>query len=654
MQIRRLVLYHRDGARSRSVELNPGQLNVITGVSETGKSMLIEIVDYCLGSGTHTVYDDPLTRTIGWYGLELQIGEQRVAVARMTPAPDRKTNARALLRIGDSLPEPSEMAQNTTIEALVTRLASMIGIEDTLQQSPVETGRDPVRATLRNAMAYMFQRQYEIANPKALFSGQSDTYVKNAIRDTLPYFLGAVDHDALQTRRELARRRSELSAAEARQREALRRTDEIRRRALGLLRDAAGAGLIAPEQIDSAAPETLLAELQRAAEAPAPRLAIGADLGLGRIGDRQDVVARELRQVRAERRELLAREQEIDAFALEVNEQRSRLAALELLPRTESAAIRCPFCLAEHDEPDAHLQEMAASLRALGGRLDSADRERPRLREALDRLDAREIELRQTLEQLDGELAELSRRQQAAARLRTAGEAQAFARGRLVAFLETMPHVDAPELETLAAEVADLRVTVERLSAELSADTTRTRTMTALNAVGRDMTELARHLRLRFSDGPGVRLDPVRLDVVAETDTGETRWLSEDVGAGKNWVGYHVVTLAALHRFFAARRRPVPHLLMLDQVTQAFYPPERRASSDRSSSDLSGEDRAQVLRIFETLNGVCTDLGGALQIIVTDHADFPEEWFRERVAHDWWSGEKLIPPHWVSDTASPE
>ena len=297
---------------------------------------------------------------------------------------------------------------------------------------------------------------------------------------------------------------------------------------------------------------------------------------------------------------------------------------------------------------------MADSLQALGGRLDSAERERPRLREALDRLDARETELRQTLEQLDGELAELSRRQQAAARLRTAAEAQAFVRGRLVAFLETMPRVDAAELEALGAEVADLRVAVERLGAELSADTTRTRTMTALNAVGRDMTELARHLRLRFSEGPGVRLDPVRLDVVAETDTGETRWLSEDVGAGKNWVGYHVVTLASLHRFFAARERPVPHLLMLDQVTQAFYPPERRANAERTSSDMSGEDRAQVLRIFGELDRVCTELGGALQIIVTDHADFPEPWFRERVAHDWWSGEKLIPPDWAIDAASPE
>jgi hypothetical protein len=211
-------------------------------------------------------------------------------------------------------------------------------------------------------LAYTFQRQYEIANPKGLFSGQADTYVKNGIRDALPYFLGAVDHDALQTRRELARRRSELSAAEAREREARRRTDEVRGRALSLLRDAAGVDLIEADQIASAAPETLLAELQRR---PRPRpggLTAGADVGLGRIGDRQDAVARELRQVRAERRELLAREQEIDAFALEVSEQRSRLALLELLPLTERATTRCPFCLAEHDEPDTHLQEMADSL----------------------------------------------------------------------------------------------------------------------------------------------------------------------------------------------------------------------------------------------------------------------------------------------------
>lgn len=149
-----------------------------------------------------------------------------------------------------------------------------------------------------------------------------------------------------------------------------------------------------------------------------------------------------------------------------------------------------------------------------------------------------------------------------------------------------------------------------------------------------------------------MRLDPVRLDVVAETETGDTRWLSEDVGAGKNWVAYHIVTLLGLHRFFAARDRPVPHLLMLDQVTQAFYPPERQGAADRSSSDLAGEDRAQVLRIFEMLDRVCHELDGGLQIIVTDHADFPEPWFRARVAEDWWSGEKLIPPEWAPDSSA--
>lgn len=649
MQITRVVLYHRDGLRSRDIDLRPGELNVITGVSETGKSMLIEIVDYCLGARRHAVYDDPSTRTLGWYGLELQIGQLSVAVARQAPEPGRKANARAHLAIGEALPSAPDLRQTTSVEALVKRLAALVGIEDTLQHSPVESGREPVRATFRNALAFAFQRQYEIANPKALFSGQGDFEVRNAIRDTLPYLLGAVDHDALETRRELARRRSELSNASAKLVNARRAVDGVRGRAGDLAREAAAVGLLSDDARD-AQPSDPLSVLQVASEArPAPRGG-PLDIELGAVGDRQDAAAAELRQVRAERRELVRRERDLDAFATEVAEQRSRLSLLALIPPAADASItRCPFCLAEHAEPDPHLREMAASLDELGGQLSGAGRDRPRLREAIDRLDAQEGELRRLLQDAEGELTELARRREAAAQLRTAAERQAFVRGRIVAFLENAPPVDGTDLERLQTDVDDLQVIVDRLSAELSADATRALTTTALNAVGRDMTALAQGLALQHGDGPGMRLDPVRLDVVAETVTGETRWLSEDIGAGKNWVGYHVVALLALHRFFAERDRPVPHLLMLDQVTQAFYPPERQRSADRGDADLSGADRTQVLRIFKALDDACRSLNGRLQIIVTDHADFQEPWFRQRVAHDWWTGEKLIPPDWASD-----
>src|SRR5688500_12245310 len=91
MQIAAVVLYHRDGVRSHPVEFWLGKLNVITGASETGKSALIEIIDYCLGSDRHGVYRSDELDSVGWYGLMLRIDGRPVFVARRAPDPGQKT-----------------------------------------------------------------------------------------------------------------------------------------------------------------------------------------------------------------------------------------------------------------------------------------------------------------------------------------------------------------------------------------------------------------------------------------------------------------------------------------------------------------------------------------------------------------------------------
>jgi len=49
-QIKDIVVYSHRGQR-RILPLKTGELNIITGSSKTGKSALIEIMDYCLGAG---------------------------------------------------------------------------------------------------------------------------------------------------------------------------------------------------------------------------------------------------------------------------------------------------------------------------------------------------------------------------------------------------------------------------------------------------------------------------------------------------------------------------------------------------------------------------------------------------------------------------
>ena len=87
---------------------------------------------------------------------------------------------------------------------------------------------------------------------------------------------------------------------------------------------------------------------------------------------------------------------------------------------------------------------------------------------------------------------------------------------------------------------------------------------------------------------------------------------------------------------------------MLDQPTQAFYPSERRRAADRSVTELADEDQELVRRQFQLLIETVNSLNGALQIIVTDHADIADDWFRHVVRYEWRDGRALVPSDWYA------
>ncbi len=116
------------------------------------------------------------------------------------------------------------------------------------------------------------------------------------------------------------------------------------------------------------------------------------------------------------------------------------------------------------------------------------------------------------------------------------------------------------------------------------------------------------------------------------------------IGSGENWVGYHVAAHLALHRLFRARARPVPAFLMLDQPSQAHYPPERDLGEISGNED---EDQVAVARLYRLLYDYCAEPDQKMQIIVADHVELLEEWFRSVIAERWRDGIKLVPMSWT-------
>ena len=63
--------------------------------------------------------------------------------------------------------------------------------------------RPPIEAGLKHSRLLLLEFQSEIANQKFLFHRQGEQFIPQAIKDTLPYFLGAVPEDLLARQREL-------------------------------------------------------------------------------------------------------------------------------------------------------------------------------------------------------------------------------------------------------------------------------------------------------------------------------------------------------------------------------------------------------------------------------------------------------------------
>ncbi|WP_284947475.1 hypothetical protein [Acidisoma cladoniae] len=90
-QLRKLILWPKSDRSPRIIEFTPGKVNVISGASKTGKSAVIPIVDYCLGSNKCSIPVGVIRETCGWFGIVVDTLEGQKLIARREPGDQQKT-----------------------------------------------------------------------------------------------------------------------------------------------------------------------------------------------------------------------------------------------------------------------------------------------------------------------------------------------------------------------------------------------------------------------------------------------------------------------------------------------------------------------------------------------------------------------------------
>jgi polyhydroxyalkanoate synthesis regulator phasin len=637
MTIRSIALWNSAG-EVRRIDLRRG-LNIITGESQTGKSALIEIIRYCLGGRELRVPAGPIASTAAYYGLLIDLGDTPAFLGRPALATGQQTSTEAQLEIGlTDLPAAEELKPNTNTDALRDWLGRAVGIEENRFDPPAGATRPPLVAAMSHALIHCFQRQDEIASQQLLFHGQAEPFVAQAIKDTLPYFLGATGPEQLRKAAQLRELRRTLSSTERSRQEAEQLLASGAEEASRLLSQASDAGLLELEEPPELLPDalSLLATVRDSPIPVSPPGPSGSELD--RIRRERRALIEQLRALSEQRALANAISRGGDAAEDESVEQIVRLQPINVLPRPEDPSV-CPICEQPLDEPPPAVDQLRASLDALELQIAAVERDRPGLVAIQDELDVREASLRRELQANRAALDALAASAEAVEAHQSRLDQGAWVRGRIDHYLEKAAEASDQRLVSLRAAVERLRQQVAQLEEELDPARIREAATSILIGIGRRMTEMAQALDLEHAES-NVRVDLSRLTVVADTDEGPV-YLDTSIGSGKNWVGYHLATVLSLQEYFVRRSRPVPSFLVLDQPTQAFFP------ADRPAENVDDQDRADALAQFDLMNDVVAGLDEALQVIVLDHADFDVDWFQASVRERWRAGEALIPQSWL-------
>ena len=637
--LRSISIYSTRGA-CRTVKFRQSGLNILTGRAKTGKSAIIDILDYCFGRSECYVAEGVIRQHVSWFGVEIENGEDVLFVGRRNPGESRRTSQDIHIRRGrhDSLPKYADLHKNITEEALIRLLTRFTGIAENENQ-PLTGIRRPLQATIRHALFFCFQKQDEIASRDRLFHRQGDQFIPQAIKDTIPYFLGAVDEDHFLRQNELDDAKLSLQQLEAR-RNVMQSNDDTQTGIRRLFLDARRVGLV-DEGFETTEIELALQELRRvlAMDLQSPTIVSGASDVIIRLENELRTLHQQLEDVQNDIRATQHFLREQTSYSREVNEQRARLVSLDLYTGVSDVDNVCPLCEAHLETPTPAASDLSSSLRALNVQLDAVSAERPHLQKRLDEFSRKRTEIERAIVATQRDLERAYRDDERARQQRDEVIERARVVGRIGAFLDRTSLSD--EKEDLDKRIDEARRRVEVLAERVSADDIDERVYTFLNLIADHMTGYATDLDLEHAEGR-IRLDLKKLSVVAETVTGPIPL--NRIGSGENWVGYHVVTLLALHRWFREQNRPVPGILVFDQPSQAHYPPD--LDQHGRIDVLQDADRRAVHNLFELMHSASQEIGEGFQLIVLDHAHLDDDWFNANIVEEWRGDSGLVPVEW--------
>ncbi|MGJ0639382.1 hypothetical protein ACR715_20740, partial [Xenorhabdus bovienii] len=141
----------------RALHFNDGEINIIHGISRTGKSSIIAIIDYCLGSSRCSIPVGIIRNKVRWFGLKVFIKNKFYLIARHSPSFSSSSNEFYLSVIGADGQLPDSIVGNYNLSQFKQRINNIVQITNISVSEEYYEGEKNDPPSFRDMTSFNFQ-----------------------------------------------------------------------------------------------------------------------------------------------------------------------------------------------------------------------------------------------------------------------------------------------------------------------------------------------------------------------------------------------------------------------------------------------------------------------------------------------------------------
>jgi len=652
--ISRIFLFNSLG-EVKTVKLNDG-LNIITGDSKTGKSAIIEIIDYCLFSSRSTIPKGIIDNWVELFCIVLKNKDKNILIARPKGKSVNRNKSYFSIETDEEFLKDFNLSYFDNIE-LKDIKENQAEFEKHLGISVVDARIDEdddkriagSKVTMRSFIPFLFQHQNLIANKHSLFYRFDDHYKRKKTIEDFSILMGWENSKYFMLKRELEEKSKRLQAEKKIVEKIKIDNNQLVSQLYPLIK---GYYVFIGQELEENLPLKELKAIALNLPDVTKKSFSNSEIKLTR--DKYILERNELKDNLYGVLEIIEKLKSNSDLSEDYNGTLVRLKSFVSL-NNKINDLTCPLCNHEVGEITEKIKKVSESKNKLleeFSKIGTYTNDSSKQLEGLSK-DRDELKKRITLKSI--EISKIDKQLEEIDSDSTFFERAYVLKGATKANVENL--IDRSILANSNPHlITELEDEIKRLKGELSGYNIEELIKEAEIKLNNKMTEICDKLDFEKELRPGKLIFSFKDFSFKYQFNGKENILLTEMGSGSNWLAIHLsVFLGFLHLISTSEKSSIPSILILDQPSQVYFPSQygklqvqeiEEEFNDESQLKVKiDENIEQVKNIFrvllEEIESVFELVKYRPQILVLEHADEAE--FKEFVNYRWKKdGEKLI------------